>query len=436
MPTKPDKTYTTMKSTMQNNIALLNAVRSGASYTYQQRIPMATQENIKQIADEMYNYKAVANEFIDTLINRIALVMVTSKSYENPYRRFKKGKLEYGETIEEIFVNIIKAHEFDPVIAEKEVFKREIPNVDTVFHRLNLQNFYKVTISHEELRMAFLSASGLFDLVTRIVEALNTSMEFDEFLTMKQLIIDGVKQGKFYPVQVTAGTTNQDLKLLVSEIKGVSNSLEFMTGKYNYLGVATHTKKNKQVLFVDSKYDALIDVEVLASAFNMSKAEFMGQRVLIDDFADLTGVVAVLVDEDYFMVFDNNIWFTDIYNAQGLYWNYFLHVWKTFSTSPFANAVVFTTSDISTATYTLSPQNASVAPGNNIQFAVTSSVIGASTSGSYEVTRADGTLSTNTKINDEGLLKVGVDEAKGQLTVTWTSAYNTTETQTATVEVV
>ena len=31
--------------------------------------------------------------------------------------------------------------------------------------------------------------------------------------------------------------------------------------------------------------------------------------------------------------------------ASGLYWNYFYHTWKTISSSPFANAVVFVTSD-------------------------------------------------------------------------------------------
>lgn len=418
------------------NLDILNAIRNDASLEYQNRIPIATQENIKQIADEMYNYKATANEFLDHLINRIALVLITSKSYQNPLRMFKKGVLEFGETVEEIFVGIAKAHIFDPDVAEKEVFKREIPDVNAVFHRLNLKNFYKTTVSHEQLRTAFLSSQGLFDLVTRIVESLYTSMEYDEFVTMKQLLVDGIKAGKFYPVQVEDITNPDNLKSVVASIKGYSNLLEFMSTKYNYMAVPTHTTKDRQVLFLDAKADALFDVEVLASAFNMSKVEFMGRRVLIDNFAELTGVVAALVDESFFMVFDNLIYFTDIYNAQGLYWNYFLHVWKTFSTSPFANAIVFTTNDISTVTYTLNPTNASITPGNSLQFAVTTNVVGIPTNGSYTVTRTDGTLASGTKISETGLLYVANDEEKGTLTVTFNSYYDTTQTLTTNVEVI
>ena len=115
-------------------------------------------------------YEATQNEFLSALVNRIGRVIITSKSYTNPLRVFKKGILEYGETIEEIFVNIAKAKQFDPSVAEEEVFKREIPDVNAVFHKMNLQNFYKVTVSNEQLRQAFLSSQGINDLIGYIVD--------------------------------------------------------------------------------------------------------------------------------------------------------------------------------------------------------------------------------------------------------------------------
>lgn len=337
MPVKPNSANLT-----HNGIDILNAIRNSASDTYRQRIPVATQDNIREIGNAMLQYQSTQNEFLNALVNRIARVIITSKSYENPLRMFKKGMMEYGETVEEIFVNIAQAHPFDPILAEKTVFKREIPDVASVFHKLNYRNFYKTTISQEQLRTAFLSANGVTDLIAKIVDSLYTASEFDEFLCMKQLIVDAAKAGRMYPITVPAATA-ANAKTIVTDIKSISNVLEFMSSKYNAMGVKNFTKKNNQILIVDAAFDAVVDVEVLASAFNMSKAEFMGQRVLIDNFGELTGAVAALVDREWFMVFDNMLSFTENYNGEGLYWNYFYHVWKTFSTSPFMNAILLTT---------------------------------------------------------------------------------------------
>lgn len=328
--------------TLNTNVAdMLNAIRAHASLTYQERVPVATQDTIKETGEAIMAFQSTANDFLDALINRIAMVLITSKSYQNPLREFKRGILGYGESIEELFVSLIKAQEFDPAVAEKEVYKRNIPDVPAAFHKLNLRNFYKVTISEEQLSTAFLSADGVLDLIGRIVDTLYTSAELDEFITMKQLIANDANAGKFYPIGV-GEITAENAKTIVTKIKQVSNQLEFMSGRYNYVGVPTHSKKDEQVLLIDAQLDALIDVEVLASAFNMSKAEFMGRRVLIDEFTGLSGVYAALIDKTYFMVFDKLVKTTEQYNSQGLYWNYFYHVWKIMSTSPFANAVLFT----------------------------------------------------------------------------------------------
>lgn len=415
----------------QNSVQILNTIRANASSTYQERIPEATQDNIREVGNAMMTYTATQNEFLNALVNRIARVLITSKSYQNPLRMFKKGILEYGETVEEIFANIAKAHEFDPAVAEKEVFKREIPDVNAVFHRMNLQNFYKVTISDEQLRQAFLSADGVTDLIGKIVDTLYTGSEFDEFLCMKQQIVDGINDGKFQPVTI-ASPTAENAQSIVTTIKGISNKLEFMSSTYNYMGVLTHTKKNDQILIVNAEFDAVIDVNVLASAFNMDKAEFMGHKVLVDDFGGLTDVVAVLVDRSWFMVWDNLIRFTENYNGEGLYWNYFYHVWKTFSSSPFANAIVFTTSATTVTGVTVSPNTTTVAKGNSQQFNATVSGTGHYPQDvSWSVT---GNADETTVINSTGLLTVGTAET-GPLTVTATSNFDDSKSGTATVTI-
>lgn len=412
-----------------SSVDILNAIRNSASQTYQDRVPVATQNNIKEVGNPIITFEAIQNEFLHALVNRIGRVLITSKSYENPLKRFKKGILEYGETVEEIFINIARAHEFDPNVAENEVFKREIPDVNAAFHRLNVKNFYKTTISNEQLRQAFLSTEGVSDLIARIVDSLYTGSEFDEFLIMKEMLADGINNGEFYAITVPEPTADNAHKI-VTTIKGISNKLEFMSNIYNPMGVVTHSKKRNQILIVDAAFDAVIDVNVLASAFNMDKAEFMGQRILIDDFSDTTGVVAAIVDESWFMVFDNFIGFTENYNGQGLYWNYFYHVWKTYSKSPFANAVLFTTATNSITSVSVTPSTLSVSKGQYGKF--TANVVVTGTPSKLVTWSVN---SDNSTIDNTGMLYVSPNETLSSLTVTATSVVDGTKTGTATVTV-
>lgn len=425
MATKPE-----IKTMNASAMDILNVIRANASSTYQERIPEATRDNIREIGNAMLTYESTQNEFLNALVNRIARVIITSKSYQNPLRMFKKGVLEFGETIEEIFVNIARAHQFDPAVAEKEVFKREIPDVNAVFHKMNYQNFYKTTISNEQLRQAFLSYQGISDLIARIVDSLYTGSEFDEFLVMKQLIVDAANDGKMYAVTIPE-VTPDNAKTIVAKIKGVSNSMEFMSTTYNSMGVLNYTKKENQIFLIDAAFDAMIDVEVLASAFNMSKAEFMGQRVLIDNFGELTGVYAAIVDKDWFMVFDNWIGFTENYNGQGLYWNYFYHCWKTFSTSPFSNAVLFTTETTAVTGVTVTPPTTELVKGSSMQFTASVVTTGYVPKGvTWSVT---GTTDTVSSITPDGILTVPSTEPNTTLTVTATSVYDSSKKGTSTV---
>lgn len=426
MPTKP-----VIKTLAASPMAILNAIRNEAPYDYQSRVPEATQDNLDKVATGVLSYEATKNHFLSALVNRIARVIVTSKMYENPLRPFKKGMLEYGETIEEVFVNIAKAHQFDPAVAEKEVFKREIPDVNAVFHKMNLQNFYKVTISEFELRQAFLSYQGISDLIARIVDSLYTAAEYDEYVIMKQLIANAANEGRMFPVYLEYEPSAATAKSVVSTIKGVSNAMEFMNSKYNSYGVLTHTKKDRQVLLINAEFDALIDVEVLASAFNMSKAEFMGRRVLVDDLG-ADNIIAALVDEDFFMVFDNMIQFTENYNGEGLYWNYFYHVWKTFSVSPFANAVIFTTTEAapSVTSVTVSPTTPSGTKGSQIQFKA--DVVATNYAPKTVTWKVD---SDKSYIDKTGLLTIGKDEEKSELAVTATSTFDSSKDNSTTVTV-
>ena len=388
MPTQPKS-----KKLAANTVDILNVIRNNATHNYRDYVPEASEDidSIRAIGNIIMSMPNLQNEFLSALVNRIAMVIITSKSYENPWRFFKKGLLEYGETVEDVFVNLAKVHSFDQHTAESEVFKREKPDVRAAFHTMNYQKFYKVTVSDRELRQAFLSLDGVTDLIAKIVESVYTSANYDEFLVMKYMLAQAILDGRLY-VEEIAQVSAANMKSIASTLKSVSNKLEFMSNKYNIAGVMTHTTKADQYLLVDADFDATMDVEVLASAFNMTKAEFLGNRVLCDSFGDLDterlaeifadddtyveltsaqiaalkAIPAVLVDNNFFMIFDNMFEFTENYNGEGLYWNYFYHTWKTFSMSPFANSIVFVAGEPSITSVTVSPATATSGKGQKL----------------------------------------------------------------------
>lgn len=348
-----------------STIDILNVIRQNASAEYQSLVPVVTQAtDIPKVGDVLYGYPAMANQFLNALINRIALVKVKSAVFNNAYAELKKGYLEFGETVEEVFVSIAKAREFSAEKAEAREFKRTIPDVRSAFHTMNWRVQYPVTIQNEDLRMAFTSINGVEDLIARIVDSIYTAAEYDEFLLFKYLLIKAWAKGGITGISVDTS----DMKNCAKAFRGMSNQLTFMTNKYNNAGVTTTTPKADQYIFMDAQFNANYDVDVLASAFNMDKATFMGKLKLIDDFntfdndrfdiiragsdmiepvtdeelALMNGVKAILVDSEWFQVYDNANQFTEQYVASGMYWNYFYNVWKTVSWSPFSNIVVFT----------------------------------------------------------------------------------------------
>ena len=392
MPIKPNSSKLTATS-----VDILNAIRNNASANYRDYVPVAdqSQESIREIGAIIMNYEALQNEFLSALINRIGLVLITSKMYSNPLAMFKKGTLEFGETTEEIFVELAKPFEYDPSVAESEVFKREIPDVRAAFHILNYQKFYKSTIQQESLRQAFLSWNGITDLIAKIVDSMYSGAAYDEYTVMLYMLAINILRGRLTPITIPAAT-NANAKTIVSSIKQTSNMMEFMSPAYTQAHVHNFSMKENQFLLVNADFDAIMDVEVLASAFNLSKAEFLGHRVLVSSFgnidrgrldqlfandanyqqitdaeaAALAAIPAVLVDREFFMIFDNMYKFTEVYNGQGLYWNYFYHVWKTLSVSPFANAAVFVPGTPSITSVTVTPATATIGAGQSLGLSV------------------------------------------------------------------
>lgn len=448
-------TVTTLKVKSNTSADLLNAIRNTASQNYREYVPYANNAaSVKSIGNIIMDYVPLQNEFINALVNRIMAVWIEAADYDNPWAFFSRGEMELGETIEQVWVDLIKPHQFDPALAETEIFKRENPNVYTAFHYINSKLFYKLTIEHEQLRAAFQTWNGLKDFTSRLVRSMSTSEASDEFDIMRAVMARHILDGDFYPVSVPT-ITEDNMRSITSVIKGVSNDITFLSRDYNPAGVATKSFKDDQFLISTGAFDAAMDVNVLATSFNMDEAKFMGHRVLtpsfsrqdndrlaqlIPDFVPFTDaelealevVPGVLVDRSWFVFVANLREMRDMPNGQGLSWQYWYHVWKTYSMSPYANAIVFVPGTPSITSVTVSPSEVSAYPGTSVQ-------VSATVATQFFASKAVNWTSSNTAVatvDRRGIVTINPDATAGQTTtITATSVFDNTKTGTCTVTV-
>lgn len=411
-----------------------------------------TTETIHAIGDYVTNFTPAANAFVNALVNRIAFVTISSKMYTNPWAVFKKGRLEFGETVEEIFVNLAKPFQFSPSTAEREVFKRHIPDVRAAFHTMNFQKYYPVTISDDQLRQAFLSWQGVTDLIARIVESVFAAAQTDEYLVLKYMLARAILNGDIAPVVVPA-MSKENASDIATVFNETSMNLEYQSNAFNIAGVTTHTPQSEQYLITTTKFRAVMNMNVLAAAFNMDKAELMGHVINVDSFVNmdwerldllftgengkkdpsykpwteeekttLAGIPAVMTSIDFWQVWDNFEKMTENYNGRGLYWNYNYHVWKTFSISPFAQAAVYTVTAGTVTGVAVSPTAATLPPGADIELAATVSRTGVvSKSVEWSLT---GNQSTGTYVTDDGKVHIAKDEKAASVVVKAASIAN------------
>ena len=332
---------------------ILNTIRDNASQMYQERIPEATQTNITTIQTLMLdeNNVQVANEFMSTLVNMLIKVQLHNKLFNNPLKSLKKGKKPLGDTVEEIYNNFIKAEGYDQTGAD--LLKRNLPDTKTVFHRMNRQDKYKITVNRASLTRAFASYENLEAFIRNIIAQLYNSAELDEFALTKQLIKTALDNNAIKVVTLATDPATggeQAGKDFIKAVKTVSGDMTFPNENNNaYLTaqdtddkpIITFSRKEEQILIIDNATNVSVSIDVLASLFNMSVAEFNDTRkIVIDAFPDKS-VRAALVDEQFFQIYDDLIYSSSFENAEGLYHNYYLHVWQTLAYSILVNGVVF-----------------------------------------------------------------------------------------------
>ena len=418
-----------------------NVIREDSSTVFMNTVPSATESNINLISNILFNdsYQPQLNEFVNNLINRIAITIIRNKSFNNPLSVFKKGSVPLGTDIQDIYENpaVAESYELSNTGMAKLLTITD-PDTHVAYYRRNRQDLYTKTIAREALQGAFVSWDKFEEFIQGITTSLYSGNYIDEFKYTKALI-DGVyNQGKIKCEVVSAPTDASSSKAFLKKVRALYTLMSLPSTEYNSYSlftnsgksVTTWTDKDRIVLIITANALANIDVEALASAFNIDKADFMGRVITVDRF-DNDEIVAVMCDEAFLQIYDNLFRFDEFYNARVMAWNEYLHAWGTFAVCPFANAVCLTTEQVvpvesisiddvsatlgadSTVSVTLSPEGAtsdiSFSSSNTAVFTVTKV-----SNSSVKVTPVAVGTGTLTAISENG--------KKGTATVTVTSA--------------
>lgn len=365
--------------------------------------------DISNLRNFVFNYDPSYNPFVNTLLNRIFTTTVETLNFNNPWARVKQGYVEYGDTMEEAFIDIPGVHRYSPQQAETSVFKREKPVVHAAFHTLNCQIYHKTTVQQNDLKQAFLSYNAFGDFVARQMRSLITAGEYDEWNLMKYLVGNAVIKGWIKPVTgVTLPTDKDTAQAFLATLQGYCDNFALPSREYNLAGVMNTAPTDEQVFIQTNAQHATVNVQALAALFNEEYAQYRTDRLALDSFSNidwgrmqtimtnpdtgkvdpgyakwdsaqieyLNGLAGILMNERWFKTWDNLEDSGSIYNPEGLYWNYTHHMWRTVSFSPFEQAVAFMASAATPTAVTVSPSTATLAPGGRAAF--TASVTAAS----------------------------------------------------------
>lgn len=344
------------------NWKVMQAIRNVASDEYRRRVPEATQADIQASIKGLTDYPGNWNEFVSQIINKVGLTIAKNRNWTNPLAKFKRGMLEWGDTIEEIQTGLLTAYVYDhdADYGERANFARERPEVQVNYHSVNRENFYKLTVDEVALRRAFLSPTGLAEFINSLMDGPTTSDNWDEYLAMRQLFKEYEDNGGFFKVNVPEipedAEAGVEARQALRKIRTWIGKLPFLSDRYNAARMPVHAESAELELFITPEFQSALDVEALAGLFNVSYAEVNSRITIIDEFPEgMEDIKVVLTTRDFFVVADTFYDTRTQPNAAGLYDNHFLHHHQIISVSRFVPAIAFTTGPGTEITYQQTP---------------------------------------------------------------------------------
>lgn len=420
-------------------------------------------ESIAPIGKIIMNNDRYRNAFINT-VNLIGLTVIKRNGWENPWKFTKRGELSFGQQIREIINDLCNVYDYNENFSVKDRFlKTSVPNVFNYMHEVNFQKFYETTTSDNQLRMAF-ENDDLFSYIDDAILMLYESLVYDTYIVDKYMLCRRILDGTMTSIKINNYDTLTP-RQRVSAIKDISNKMTFRSPNYNPAGIRRATSFDKQILIVNTEFEADFTTEVLATSFFRDEADMRARMVLTDGYdnhdderltevlgsayepftseelQELAKIPAVLISDEWFMDFDyvldgaSSTKETEFFNPTTLENNHYLHAWRVFSTSPFENGAVFTSETPTVQSVEVTPNESTISAGLGLQLQANVKTIGfANKAVLWEVAKGEGVT-----VDNNGYVKIPKDfDNSGdapQVEIKATSIYDNSVSGSATITV-
>lgn len=429
-------------------VTSLNRIREVSSTIYHQYIPELTSDSdIGKLAQPVLNVPEVYNEFCSALVNRIVYTQFLAKAYRNPFVVLEGDALPLGYAGQEVYVNPTKGRVYNPEDFAGLLIKYEA-DVKVQYTHINVDVQYPVTFSRQQLKKAFTSWGDLESFIENLSNSLYNGMYIDEYNATKQLMAGAFKDNIAQYVTVSAVSDEDTAKAFVTKARELFLNFQTPSSSFNSWAkvggegrpVVTWTNPEDIVFVVRNDIRAFMDVNVLASAFNMDKAELLGNILTIDNFDiyaedgtkifDGSGILGMIADKSWFRIRRQDSWMDEFYNPNNRSIQYYLNNVKMYNASLFANHMFICTSapSVDITALKFNETAPSVAEGGKIRLTLTATPF----QGTTTVTFTSGTAAKATveKIDNRTVEVTGVDAGTSLITAT---AGSVTGTVTVTV---
>lgn len=317
--------------------------------------------DISSFAMPLLSNPNLVNEFLDVLAKRIVYTSIDVRFFNNPLTALEGDLIPLGAIGQEIYINPAKARKFNVDDFAGLLAKYE-SEVYVQYMDVNSDLQYPVTITREKLRNAFTSWENLNSFVDGITQSLYNGCYIDRFNMTKALVSTAYDGNNVQVEVVTDITSEATAKAFITKAREIFLNMQLPSISYNaWAKVGGYGKAIKSwcnaediVFLIRNDYASYIDVNVLASAFNMDKASLLGNIYYVDTFdvydvddetklVDGSNIIAFMGDRKWFRIKTQDFSMDEFYNANNRCWNMYLNDVRMYKYSLFANGLVFAT---------------------------------------------------------------------------------------------
>lgn len=400
--------------------------------------------DIGTFASPILEVPKVMNEFVPELVQKIVYTQLEVRLFNNPLQILEGEELPLGSIGEEIFVNPIVGRRFNVDDFAGLLAKYEA-DVKVQYHKVNSDIQYPVTVTRAKIKDAFTSWENLNAFINGVTNALYNGAYIDRYNMTKDLVVSAYDGNNVQIEVVTQPTTEATAKAMIEKARAIFLNMQTPTDKYNAWAkvggygnsIMTFTPKEDIVMLIRNDILACVDVNVLASAFNMDKTTFLGNVIGVNDFDvyetikqadgsivrskayDGSAILGIMCDKRWFRIKTQDFEMDEFYNPNNRTWQYYLNDVRMYSYSLFANAVVFATSMPTveaTAIEFIGPEEQDIIQGDKIRRFVKLTPFNATNTVTFS--SASSGVVKATKISNNEVELEGVSYNAGYITIT------------------